>query len=498
MQLKQGTLLQGEKYKIERVLGQGGFGITYLATQDILDRKVAIKEFFFKEYCERNEDTNTVTLGTQSNKTTVERFLKKFIKEAKTISALHHPNIIQIHDIFRENNTAYYVMEYIEGMSLGELVKVQGSLSESKALEYIKKVANALDYIHARHINHLDVKPSNIMLRQSDEEVILIDFGVAKQYDENSKEGSTTTPVGISKGYSPNEQYMLGGVQSFSPQSDVYALAATLFKLLTSITPPEAAIIIEDGIPQEELKERHIAANIISAIEHAMRSKRMRTQSISIFLKDINSVGTDSEIDSTILNGTAVSYPENRKNQSIEKKTDRNVHYEESVIQPAQVVKEEVNSTEVKSGFNLYKTALWSIIVIVGAVLFYFRSNGDSTLQQVGDCDSIETYTSIDKTGKQPRSETEKVYVETNGNNIYVVTKNMFVRTGPGTEYDPKYSPYNDFDSNNTNGVVVYAGTTIKVLRKENGFVYAEQQYPNNDRDEWVEGWISMKHIEKK
>ena len=229
MQLKQGTLLQGGRYRIERVLGQGGFGITYLAEQTGLDRKVAIKEFFFRDYCDRNADTSHVTVGTQANKEVVGRFLKKFIKEAQTISRLHHPNIIQIHDVFEENDTAYYVMEYIEGESLGDIVKRRGPLSESEAIGYIRCVGDALDYIHRQNVNHLDVKPGNIMLRSIDRQILLIDFGVAKQYDDQTKEGTTTTPVGISHGYSPAEQYKKNGVQSFSPQSDIYALAATLY-----------------------------------------------------------------------------------------------------------------------------------------------------------------------------------------------------------------------------------------------------------------------------
>ena len=116
-QLSIGTLLQGGKYRIERVLGQGGFGIPYLAVQSLLERKVCIKEFFYREYCERDEETSHVTLGTQSNQELVERFLNKFLKEARTISQLEHANIIHIHDIFKENNTAYYVMDYIEGES---------------------------------------------------------------------------------------------------------------------------------------------------------------------------------------------------------------------------------------------------------------------------------------------------------------------------------------------------------------------------------------------
>ena len=286
MQLKRGILLQGGKYRIEKVLGQGGFGITYLATQDILNRKVAIKEFFFKEFCEREDGTNTITLGAQSNTATVEKFLKKFIKEAQTISALHHPNIVQIHDIFRENNTAYYVMEYIDGESLGDIVKIQGALPETKAVEIIHKVAVALDYIHTKNINHLDVKPNNIMVRHNDGEVILIDFGVAKQYDETTKEGTTTTPVGISHGYSPSEQYKRNGVSSFSPESDIYSLGATLYKLVTGITPPEAIEVAQEGLPK---MPSHISEACKSVIRKSMMlNKADRPHNIVQFLDILN------------------------------------------------------------------------------------------------------------------------------------------------------------------------------------------------------------------
>lgn len=301
--LRQGSLLQGEKYRIESTLGNGGFGITYLATQDILDRKVAVKEFFFGDFCERNGDTSQVTLGTQSNHDIVERFLVKFIKEARTISKLHHPAIIPIYDVFRENGTAYYVMEYIEGESLGDMVKRRGFLPQDEALSYIRSVGDALTYIHQRNITHLDVKPVNIMFRRSDRQVILIDFGVAKQYDEMTNEGTTTTPVGISHGYSPAEQYKKDGVQTFSPQSDVYSLAATLFKLLTGKTPPEATEIPDVGLPVEELRQKNVSESVISAIEKAMKPRSIRTQSIAEFLSNLEAVNSgvssDEESDET-------------------------------------------------------------------------------------------------------------------------------------------------------------------------------------------------------
>ena len=184
MQLAPGTTLQGGKYRIECVLGQGGFGITYLAVQDLLERRVAIKEFFMRDFCGRSEQTSEVTLGTNpNNKEMMERYLAKFLKEARTISQLNQSHIIRIYDIFRENGTAYYVMEYIEGTSLSGLVKERGALPEEEAVQYIRAVAEALAYIHQRSINHLDVKPGNIMLRRADRQVFLLDFGLSKQYD---------------------------------------------------------------------------------------------------------------------------------------------------------------------------------------------------------------------------------------------------------------------------------------------------------------------------
>ena len=294
-QLKHGTLLQGGKYVIERALGQGGFGITYLARHELLDREMAIKEFFFRGYCERDSSTSSVTLGTQSSRSTVERFLQKFVKEAKTLSKLSHPNIIQIHDVFLENNTAYYVMEYVEGQSLGELVKSRGALPEWQAVDYVRQVADALAYIHGKGINHLDVKPGNVMLRADGKGVVLIDFGVAKQYDPDTGDGTTTTTVGVSHGYSPPEQYASGGVKSFSPESDVYALGATLYKLVTGETPPEAMALAQEGLPP---LPSSLSLGCREAISRSMRSRKSeRPRSVGEFLSLLDGVEAETSVD---------------------------------------------------------------------------------------------------------------------------------------------------------------------------------------------------------
>lgn len=290
--LQPDSTLQGGKYRIIEKLGQGGFGITYLAENTLLLGKVAIKEFFFKEYCNRDDSTSRVTIPTSGNREIVERFKQKFIKEARTIFSLNHPNIVRILDVFEENDTAYYVMDYIEGESLGDMVKRRGAIPEAEALGYVKDAASALEYIHSKNINHLDIKPGNLVLRKEDGKVLVIDFGVAKQYDLATSQGTTTTPVCISPGYSPMEQYSKNGVQTFSPQSDVYALAATLFKLFTGNTPPEATNIQDEGLPVAELQEKQISRPVISAIAMAMKGRYERTQSVAEFVGNLNNDAT--------------------------------------------------------------------------------------------------------------------------------------------------------------------------------------------------------------
>lgn len=286
--LQQDAILQGGRYKIIKTLGHGGFGITYLAIQCGLERQVAVKEFFMKDFCERDNESSHVTLGMGANHDMIKRFRDKFVKEARNIAKLNHPNIVRIFDVFEENGTAYYVMEYAEGGSLGEKLKEKGCFTKSVATRYIMQVAEAVDYIHQRKMNHLDIKPDNIML-SCDDNAILIDFGLAKQYDATTGGQTSSTPVGISEGYAPIEQYQLGGVGNFTPETDIYALGATYFKMLTGITPPSAPSLLEDGISVEPLKSKRVNKNVIDLICHTMEPrKKDRVQSISLFLRGLN------------------------------------------------------------------------------------------------------------------------------------------------------------------------------------------------------------------
>ena len=287
--------LQGGRYRIVRMLGSGGFGITYLGTQTGLERNIVIKEFFMTDYCLRDEYSNLITVPTVSNVEFVERFKDKFLKEARHIAQLKHPNIVNIIDVFEENGTAYYVMDFIEGGSLVEKVQREGSLPENVAKRYILQIADALNYIHQRYMNHLDVKPGNIMLSRNDN-AILIDFGLSKQYDSQTGHQTSTTPVGISHGYAPMEQYKEGGVSEFSPETDIYSLGATLYYLLTGARPPVSQEINEDGLPLDQLKAKNISWPTISAIINAMKPRRKeRTHDINTFIAELYA-GTEGDI----------------------------------------------------------------------------------------------------------------------------------------------------------------------------------------------------------
>ena len=300
-ELKKGALLRGGKYKIEIVLGQGGFGITYLAEQTDLGRKVCIKEFFMKEYGERTAtsatdseatvraDDATVRTGVSAITSTAAeimgRYKEKFIKEAKTIARLEHPGIVRIHEQFEENGTAYYVMEYIKGENLNDMVKREGALSEKRALGYIRQVADALSYVHGHKIIHLDVKPANIIVRKSDDKAILIDFGVAKQYDSTGTQTSTTH-LGFSTGYAPIEMMKPGGVKAFSPETDVYSLGATLYYLVTGQNPPDAGEVLEEGLPEMPKK---LSSSLRTAVITAMKKRTERPKSVAAFIELIDS-----------------------------------------------------------------------------------------------------------------------------------------------------------------------------------------------------------------
>lgn len=307
MELKPGALLQDGKYEIRNTLGSGGFCVTYLAEYHMLNKLVCIKEFFPREYYNRDDNAHSISLGSQGSAQLMDVYRNKFIKEARTIARLQHNNVISIYDVFEENNTAYFVMEYVEGDTLAGIVKQQGPMDADTAKDIIFSVANALSYIHSNNLLHLDVKPANIMVRRSDNHVVLIDFGLAKQYDGDGNQ-TTTTPMGISQGYTPPEQYEVGASATFTPATDIYALGATLYHISTGKVPPSSSAIMDGCLPD---LVQNLEPDIQRAILSAMQpSRRNRPDSIKTFLSlfDTNAVTTPVQSAAPVQPATPVQH----------------------------------------------------------------------------------------------------------------------------------------------------------------------------------------------
>ena len=239
-----GTMLQGGKYRIDRYLSSGGFGNTYVATNMEFEEQVAIKEFFMRGISERNGDSVSVSV---SNKTNVEPFNsqnEKFRKEARRLRKLRNPHIVAVHDLFEENGTAYYEMDLVKGESLSERLKRTGQpLGETEVRSILEQVLDALSVVHEQGLYHLDLKPANIMVDQTGR-ALLIDFGASKQMQTgDGLSVSTSSALAFTPGYAPLEQTELN-IKAFGPWTDLYALGATLYKLLTNLTPPSASEIL--------------------------------------------------------------------------------------------------------------------------------------------------------------------------------------------------------------------------------------------------------------
>lgn len=239
-----GTFLHGT-YRIDRYLSSGGFGNTYVATNIQFGEQYAIKEFFMRGISQRDNNNTTVSVSNTDNRDTFASQLEKFKKEARRLRKLNNEHIVRVHDLFEENGTAYYVMDYIDGENLSDRLRRTGKpLPEAEVMQFLPQILDALEAAHKEGILHLDLKPVNIMVDKQGV-VKLIDFGASKQ--QSAQGGATTsTAVSYTNGYAPREQ-MEHNLEKFGPWTDFYALGATLYTLLTNKNPPLPSDIDDDG-----------------------------------------------------------------------------------------------------------------------------------------------------------------------------------------------------------------------------------------------------------
>ena len=311
--LRKGTRLIG-RYTIEGVLGQGGFGITYLGIDELHEKKVAIKEFFPQGIVTRNiEYQDTVTVTFVGEKDNYEKGKERFLKEARTMAKFSKDEgIVKALDFFEINNTAYIVMEYLEGITLKQYLRENQRIAPEDLIELLVPLIESLDEIHSQGMIHRDISPDNIMVLP-DGRIKLMDFGAARDYTEF---GEKSLSIVLKPGYAPPEQYQTHGVQG--PWTDIYALCATMYKCITGENPPDAIErVMDDSL--KKISEFGIAIppqEEAAIIKGMSVSAKDRYQDIKDFCEDLyggyeeTSVSENKESEIKIETGSEIKVTE--------------------------------------------------------------------------------------------------------------------------------------------------------------------------------------------
>ena len=261
-QISPGTVI-GNRYTLGNVIGEGGFGITYIALENTLGITVAVKEYYPFGYCNRNATaSNTVSVTSDDKQEFFEKGRSRFLREAKTLARFQgDPGVVNVIDFLEENNTAYIVMEFLDGITLREYLKQYGTLAPEQAVGMLLPAMRALVKIHSAGVIHRDISPDNIMVLR-DGTLKLMDFGAARDYDGTDNRSMS---IMLKQGYAPAEQYRRNGEQG--PWTDVYGMCATIYRAITGITPVDSI----DRVYQDTLRTpSQCGVNISSAMENTL------------------------------------------------------------------------------------------------------------------------------------------------------------------------------------------------------------------------------------
>lgn len=318
-ELSSGTTLCGGKYVIEKKIGAGGFGITYIARHTTLDRKYAIKEFFISGYNVRNNVTNHVSLQGLD----IENFDKvrqNFINEARTLAHLNNDAVVKVIDIFDENGTSYMVMPFVEGVTLQSMVEKDGPMEYEMAVNYMVQICEALTYIHSKSILHRDVTPDNVIVTP-EQKIVLIDFGSARKFVDGKTQRQTTI---VKPGYAPLEQHSARSRKGAF--TDLYSVGAVFYFLLTGERPMDATERVLERMKEPIELNPDVPPQINAIIMKAMEMDgEMRYQSAKELIDDIFSDESPDQDDGENTNS--------EQNPEIAPDTSREVAQETKSIQ---------------------------------------------------------------------------------------------------------------------------------------------------------------------
>ncbi len=278
------NFLLNNKYRIEKVLGQGGFGITYLAEDTVLDTKVCIKELFVSGSSTRGSNMTVMTHNMKDF--SFADFKERFIQEAKQLAKFKHPNIVRVQDFFEANNTAYVVMEYIEGQTLKDKVAFGGPLSADASQKIIESILDAVEVVHKAGMLHRDIKPDNLIIG-NDGRVVLIDFGSARAYSDEKTIAQTAM---VSPGYAPLEQY--NPTDRKGTFTDIYSIGATFYFMLTGEKPLNVTNRYSERLKAPHEINPNVSMQVSSAVMLAMEMKAEdRFQNVGDFRMALKQIG---------------------------------------------------------------------------------------------------------------------------------------------------------------------------------------------------------------
>lgn len=426
--LRVGTVLRGI-YRIDKYLSSGGFGNTYVGYNMQFDERIAIKEFFMKGITARDDNQTSVSISNQDNSQSFAQQNEKFKKEAKRLRKLKNPHIVGVHDLFEENGTAYYVMDFIDGENLAEKLKRTGKpLTEDEVWELLPQLLDALKCVHNADLWHLDLKPGNIMVDKQGN-AKLIDFGASKQLDAQ-KGGATasTAAVSYTNGYAPREQ-MEQNYEKFGPWTDIYALGATLYNLLTNKYPPLPSDLDDDdsGDKHETLSfPIPISDNMHQLILWMMNTHRSkRPQSIEEITDYCNKLAKEDKTESTVLNipsnetteGTIMSPLADKKKQETSEPPIRN-------DENTRLVHTEGDQHGKTKKYALISCIVACVILIGGYVIFRQMGTHDNVTTEI-QTDSNEVAGNVSVAVVVLKSADKQDYyaLADNGNGQYKVVK---------------------------------------------------------------------------
>ena len=377
-----GTMLCHDKYRIVRHIASGGFGNTYEVVDTAFNAKFVVKELFVKGDNHREGDSRTVTVSNPDRRQIFETCRRRFGKEAKRLFQLRNEHIVRVYDLFEENGTDYYVMDFVEGVPLSAIIRKRGKpLTEKQTQQVMTQMVDALETVHKEGIWHLDIKPSNIMVDKSGK-CVLIDFGASKQTDVDGA-STTSTSMAYTPGYAPVEQTG-GSRDSWGPWTDFYALGATAYNIITGNRPPLTDEILTKGENAFDFPtnvSQGMQKYIVTMMQVAYNKRPQNVDEVRQLMNDSDNLEDDSETLAADTDTLATDNGDLGKTKTADEAATRVAGKDNGP-----------KNRKSKKKLLVVVTTIVAAICFVGWMMYYLKSNAERR-EQEKLIEPIETFT---------------------------------------------------------------------------------------------------------